>query len=148
MKVVLLEDVKGAGKKGQIVEVADGYGRNYLIKNKLAVFADKGAIASAKTQQSANLYHQQQLKLKAENQAKLIEGKTFDVSIKVGEAGKTFGSVTTREVESVLKTVLKNVDRRKIELSTTIKSVGIYPVSLKLHPEVTANFKINVVAEP
>lgn len=147
MKVVLLQDVKGTGKKGQIVEVADGYGRNYLLKNKLALYADKGAVAKAESQKEASQYHEEQLRLNAVNQAKLIEGKTFTVKIKVGEGGKIFGSVTTKEVETVLKTILENVDKRKIELANSIKSVGIYPASLKLHTTVTANFKVNVVAE-
>lgn len=147
MKVVLLQDVKGTGKKGQIVEVADGYGRNYLIKNKLANFANKGAVAAAEAQKSASAYHDEQIRLKAVNDAKLIEGKIITVKIKVGENGKVFGSVTTKEIESVLKTILDTADKRKIEISNSIKTVGIYPASLKLHPTVTATFKINVVGE-
>ncbi len=145
MKVVLMQDVKGTGKRGDIVEVADGYGRNYLIKNKLARFADKGAIASAQQKAQANAYHEEQIRLKAVNDAKLIEGKVFQIQVKTGETGKIFGSITTKEIESVLKEIVPSVDRRKIEILNSIKVVGVYPVTIKLHPTVTAKFKVEVV---
>lgn len=145
MKVVLLQDVKGSGKKGDIVEVSDGYGRNYLIKNNLASFADKGAVASANQKKEATAYHEEQLRLKAVADAKLIEGKTFQITVKTGDGGKIFGSVTTKEIETVLKEVVPSVDKRKIEILNPIKVVGIYPVSVKFHPKVTAKFKLEVL---
>lgn len=147
MKVVLLQDVRGTGKKGQIVEVADGYGRNYLIKNNLAKFADKGAIQQAENKQKAAAYHEEQARLKAVDEAKLIEGKVFAVEVKAGEGGKIFGSVTTKDVEDALKKVVLSADRRKIELPATIKAVGIYPASIKLYKDVEAKFKLDVKAK-
>ncbi len=145
MKVVLLQDVKSTGKKGDIVEVSDGYGRNFLLKNNLARFADKGAVASATQKKQADAFHEEQIRLKAVNDAKLIENKTFQITVKTGEGGKIFGSVTTKEIEAVLKEVVPSVDKRKIEILNPIKVVGIYPVSVKLHPTVTAKFKVEVI---
>lgn len=140
-----MQDVKGTGKKGDIVEVADGYGRNYLLKNKLARLADKGTVASAQQKKEADTYHEEQIRLKAVSDAKLIENKTFQIQVKMGEHGKIFGSVTTKEIENVLKEVVPSADRRKIEILNPIKVVGVYPVTIKLHPTVTAKFKVEVV---
>lgn len=147
MKVVLLKDVKGSGKMGQIVEVSDGYARNYLFKNNLAAIADKSAKQIANQQQQANEYHKEQERLKAVQQAKLIEGKTITVSIKTGENGKVFGSVTAKEIADELVKFSGEIDKRKIELKNPIKTIGTYPVSIKLHPLVSAQFNVNVVNE-
>ncbi|MGI5842115.1 MAG: 50S ribosomal protein L9 [Christensenellales bacterium] len=147
MKVVLLKDVKGTGKKGEVKEVADGYGRNFLIKNGFARIADKSAILEASEQSKAKAYHEEQERLAAVAKAKLIEAQVLTVKIKCGENGRVFGAVTAKEIEQALLTIVSDVDKRKIELKNPIKATGLYPVSIKLHPQVTANFKVNVVAE-
>ena len=147
MKVVLLKDVKGSGKQGAIVEVSDGYARNYLFKNNLARVADKEATQIAVSQKQADEYHKEQQRLKAVDQAKLIEGKTITIAIKTGENGKVFGSVTAKEIADELEKFSKEIDRRKIDLKNPIKTIGVYPVSIKLHPLVSATFQVNVINE-
>lgn len=147
MKVVLLKDVKGSGKTGQIVEVSDGYARNYLFKNNLAKVADKSSTQIAKQQKDANDYHKEQERLQAVEQAKLIEGKTLTIKIKTGENGKVFGSVTTKEIADELVKLCKEIDKRKIDLKNPIKTVGVYDVQIKLHPLVSAKFNVNVINE-
>ena len=147
MKVVLLKDVKGSGKQGAIVEVSDGYARNYLFKNNLARVADKEATQIAVSQKQADEYHKEQQRLKAVEQAKLIEGKTITIAIKTGENGKVFGSVTAKEIADELEKFSKEIDRRKIDLKNPIKTIGVYPVSIKLHPLVSATFQVNVINE-
>jgi len=147
MKVVLLRDVKGSGKVGQIVEVSDGYARNYLFKNNLAMLADKSATQVANQQKQADEYHKEQERLKAVEQAKLIDGKTITIALKTGESGKVFGSVTTKEIAEELIKLSKEIDKRKIELKSPIKTIGNYTISIKLHPFVSAEFNLNVINE-
>lgn len=147
MKVVLQKDVKGTGRAGEIVEVSDGYARNYLFKNNLAKSADKGATQIAVQQKQSNEYHKEQERLRAVEQAKLIEGKTITITIKTGESGKVFGSVTAKEIAEELVKFLGDVDKRKIELKNPIKLIGLYPVTIKLHPLVIAQFNVNVINE-
>ena len=144
MKVILLQDVKGSGKKGDIVNVADGYAKNYLFKNKLAKEADKVALQENQEQKNAKAYHQEQerqaaLKLKNE-----LDGKTISLKIKCGENGKIFGSITSKEISEALKNY--NVDKRKIDLTTPIKSTGSFKVSIKLYTQISAT--INLVVTP
>lgn len=147
MKVVLLKDVKGSGKVGQIVEVSDGYARNYLFKNNLAMLADKSAKQVANQQKQADEYHKEQERLKAVEQAKLIEGKTITITLKTGESGKVFGSVTAKEIADELVKFSNDIDKRKIELKNPIKTIGNYTISIKLHPLVSAEFNVNVINE-
>ena len=114
MKVVLLKDVKGTGKKGEVKEVADGYGRNFLIKNGFARIADKSAVLEASEQSKAKAYHEEQEKLAAQAKAKLIEAQVLTIKIKCGENGRVFGAVTAKEIEQALLQVVSDVDKRKI----------------------------------
>lgn len=147
MKVVLLKDVKGTGKAGEVKEVADGYGRNFLVRNNLAKIADKSAVLISNQKKKSNDYHKEQERLAAAEKGKQIEGKTIKMTLAVGDNGKIFGSVTAKEIAHELEKIIKPIDKRKINLPSAIKSTGIYPVTIKLHPEVTSKFKIEVVAK-
>ncbi len=147
MKVVLLKDVKGTGKKGDVKEVADGYAKNFLFKNALARVADNSAISENNTQKDAQAFHKQQEVLRAKEQAKQIEGKSVTLKIKSGENGRTFGSVTSKEISEALEKVGIKLDKKKIDLKEPIKTVGSYSVVAKVYPEISAKFNVTVVAE-
>ena len=147
MKVVLLKDVKGTGKKGEIKEVSDGFAKNFLLKNGSAKIANSSAISENKIQQSANAYHKEMERQAAAKLAKDINGKTFVLKIKCGENGKTFGSVSSKEIGDALEKAGFNVDRRKIEVPQPIKSVGQYDITVKVYPEITAKIVVDVQPE-
>ena len=147
MKVVLLKDVKGTGKKGEIKEVADGFAKNFLFKNNFARLADKSALNENQFQNEAAKYHKQQEILAAKELAKKLEGKTVSLKIKCGENGKTFGSVTSKEVSEALDKINLSLDKKKIEIKEPIKAVGSYSVVAKIYPEISAKFVVNVEAE-
>ena len=148
MQVVLLSDVKGTGKKGDIVKVADGYGRNFLLKNNLAKVADNQALSENKTQKSAQSYHKEMEKQAAIEQSKKINGQKIELYISSGENGKIFGSVTSKEIaEALSKKLGTNIDKKKIELANNIKSIGIYTITVKLYPEVSAKFTLEVLCK-
>ena len=143
MKVILLKDVKGSGKKGDIVNVADGYGANYLIPNKLAKPANATNLNLA-NQEKASEQHKQQLILDAAKELKAkLDGQVVELNIKCGENGKTFGSVTNKEVSDKLSSMGYDVDKKKIEFNP-VKTVGMFDVKIKLHPQVTVNIKVNI----
>ena len=143
MKVILLKDVKGSGKKGDIVNVADGYGANYLIPNKLAKPANATNLNLA-NQEKASEQHKKQLILDAAKELKAkLDGQVVELNIKCGENGKTFGSVTNKEVSDKLSSMGYDVDKKKIEF-TPVKTVGMFDVKIKLHPQVTVNIKVNI----
>lgn len=147
MKVVLLKDVKGTGKKGEVKEVADGFAKNFLLKNGSARLADNSAINENNIQKDAAKYHKQQEVLAAKELAKRIEGKTIALKIKCGENGKTFGSITTKEIADGLAKIGIVLDKKKIDLKESIKTVGIYRVTAKVYPEISAKFNVDVKAE-
>lgn len=146
MKVVLLKDVKGTGKKGEIKEVADGFAKNFLFKNNFAKLADKSAISENKIQGEATKYHKQQEVLAAQELAKKIEGKVVSLTIKCGENGKTFGSVTSKEISEALEKLNIKLDKKKIDLKEPIKNTGLYNVVAKVYPEISAKFQVEVKA--
>ena len=144
MKVLLLEDVHGKGKKGEIVNVADGYARNFLLPRGLADLADSKIMSDIKIQQKAKEYKMSTEKGKAKAIADRLEGLTVKITAKAGADGKLFGSVTTADIAEALNSAHKlEVDKKKIVLEEHIKACGTYPVELKLYPEVSA--KISVV---
>lgn len=147
MRVVLLKDVKGTGKKGEIKEVADGFAKNFLFKNNFAKLADKSAINENQFQNEAAKYHKQQEILAAKELAKKLEGKNVSLKIKCGENGKTFGSVTSKEISEALEKINLPLDKKKIEIKEPIKAVGKYNVAAKIYPEISAKFVVNVEAE-
>lgn len=145
MKVILLADVKALGKKGEIVNVSDGYARNMLFPKKL------GVEANAKNLNDLKLQNQNKEKVAQENLeaaqkfAKELEDITVEVKIKVGENGRVFGSVSTKEIAEAAKKQLNlDLDKKKLVLDTPIKSLGVTVVPIKLHPKVTGQLKVHV----
>lgn len=147
MKVVLTKDVKGTGKAGEIKEVADGYARNFLIKNNLAKVADKTQVSINQSQMQSKQYHKEQERQQALAQKKDLDGKNIQLAIKVGENGKIFGSITTKEIATAFEKVGKDIDKRKIVLDQPIKEIGNYKIAIKLYPEIVATINLQVVAE-
>ncbi len=147
MKVVLLKDVKGTGKKGEIKNVADGYAKNFLLKQGLAKEANKSAMAENEIQKNANAYHKEMEKQEATALAKQIQGKEVTLKIKCGENGKTFGSITAKEIADALNGQGFNLDKRKIDLKEPIKTIGTYTIVAKVYPEINAKFTLNVIGE-
>ncbi len=145
MKVILLVDVKGTGKAGEIKEVSDGYAKNFLIKNKSAVPADSKNL-SLLNQKKQSEEHKAQVRVdEATEQKNKLEDKIIRVVAKAGKEGKLFGSVTTKEIAKAIKEGFGiEIDKRKIELESDIKTFGSYEAKLKLHPEVLATVKIAV----
>ena len=133
MKVILTQDVKGVGKKDQILEVNDGYARNFLIPKKLGVQASTANLALLKSKQDSRDFKRQEDKKEAEQIKEKLEKIRLDIKVKSGENGKIFGGVTSKEISDVLKDKYSiNIDKKKIELKETIKIVGITTVDIKL----------------
>ena len=147
MKVVLLTDVKGTGKKGEIKNVADGYATNYLFKNKMAKIADSGAISENNIKKSATAFHKQEEIKEAKELAKRIEGKSVTLKIKCGSNGKMFGSITSKEIAEKLEDEGNVLDKKKIDLKEPIKATGIYHLTAKVYPDITAKFTVEIIAE-
>ena len=146
MKVVLLKDLKGKGKKGDIVNVNDGYAMNYLIPNGLAKVGNATNLNEAKQAHESNLYQAEQIRLKAVELAGKLKNISITLPIKCGANGKVFGSVTNKEIGAELEKMGYDVDKKKIEIGT-IKSIGNYEATLKLHPTVSIKIPVEVVAE-
>ena len=145
MKVILTVDVKNQGKKGDIVEVSDGYARNMLIKKNLGVEATPKAINDLKLQKKNDEKVAAENLASAKEFAKEISTWKVETKIKIGEGGKTFGSVSSKEIAQAVKEQYgKSIDKKKIILDEPIKSLGTYEVKLKLHPEVMATMNIHV----
>ena len=147
MKVILLKDVKGKGKKGDIINVSDGYARNFLFPKQLAIEPTKTALNELKGQQDAKSYREQKELDEATALADKISKVTVCVSAKAGENGKLFGAVTSSEIADKLKMEHHIVvDKKKIVLSEPIKTTGEFSLSVKLHPKVTTQLKVTVSA--
>ena len=145
MKVILLQDVKSVGKKGELVDVSDGYARNFIFKKKL------GVEATPKNLNDLKLKKQNEAKVAAENLAdaqtfaKEIQTKSVELTIKAGEGGRVFGSVSTKEISAAAKEQLGyDLDKKKMQLKDPIKDIGTYMVPIRLHPKVTAELKVIV----
>ena len=148
MKVILLEDVKSLGKKGQIVNVSDGYARNMILPKKLGVEATPKNLNDLKLQKANEEKVAQENLEAAQAFAKDLETKEVILTLKVGEGGRTFGSVSSKEIAEEVKAQLNlNVDKKKIQLKEAIKTLGTHNVSVKLHPQVTAELKVVVQEE-
>lgn len=145
MKVILIEDVKSLGKKGDIVNVSDGYARNMLFPKKLGVEANAKNINDLKLQKAHEDKVAQEILAEAKALAEEISKKEVTVSIKVGEGGKTFGSVSSKEIAEAAKSQIGlELDKKKIQLPSPIKTLGVTMVPIKLHPKVTAELKVKV----
>ena len=139
MKVILKQDVPGSGKKGELVNVSDGYGRNYLLPKGLAVEANAQAMNELKARQAAKEHHA------AQELANRLNGKTVKLTAKAGANGKLFGSITAKEIsEEIKKQFDAEIDKRKISLDTEIKAFGSYTAQAKLHPGINAQLRIEV----
>jgi len=145
VKVILTEDVAGLGKLGDLVQVKDGYARNYLIPKKLALPANPQNVKVLEHQKNLIRQKQNRIKSEAEKLAEKIEKMSCTIAKPTGEEDKLFGAVTSIDIEESLREEGIIIDRKKILLEEPIKSLGIYKVPIKLHPEVTANLKVWVV---
>ena len=145
MKVLLLADVKGQGKKDQIVEVSDGYARNFLFPKKLAVVADNKVISENKSKEEAKQFRLKEEKAAAVALAEKLGTLTVKISAPSGADGRLYGSVTTKDISDELAKQHKiTVDKRKLSLSENIKTYGTYNIDVKVYPEVTATLKVTV----
>jgi large subunit ribosomal protein L9 len=147
VKLVLLSDVKALGKRGDVVDVADGYARNFLLPRKLAGEADKGALAQLDAQQKAHERREAQELADARALAARLESAKLVVKAKAGESGKLFGAVTNADVASAIASTLTvAVDKHKVELAGQIKALGSYPVEVRIHKNIVAKAVVEVVS--
>lgn len=148
MQIILLEDVKTLGKKGDIVNVSDGYARNFVLPKKLGVEANAKNKNDLKLQKAnAEKVAAQQL-ASAQDLAQLLETKEVTVKIKSGEGGRAFGSVSSKEIAQAAKDQCGlELDKKKIQLPEPLKALGAYEVGVKLHPKVTGKLKVKVIEE-
>ena len=148
MKVILLQDVKSLGKKGEIVNVSDGYARNFVLPKKLGVEANTSNMNDLKLQKAnADKVAQEQLEA-ARELAALLETKEVVLKMKSGEGGRAFGSVSSKEIAAAAMTPCGlELDKKKIQLPEAIKALGVYEVNVKLHTKVTGRLKVKVVEE-
>lgn len=147
MKVLLLADVKGQGKKDQIVEVSDGYARNFLFPKKLAIVADAKAMSDARSKEEAKQFRLKEEKAAAQALAEKISAISVKITASSGADGRLYGSVTSKEIAEKLYEQHKiEIDKRKIVLRDNIKAFGSYELEVKIYPEVTAKLKVSVTA--
>lgn len=145
MKVILLEDVKTLGKKGEIVTVNDGYARNFILPKKLGLEATGKNLNDLKLQKAHEEKRAKELLEAAQESARSLEGKSIVIKMKAGEGGKLFGSVSSKEIAAAYKEQHGlEIDKKKIQLSDPIRAFGSFEVPVKLHPQVTGTLKVNV----
>ena len=148
MKVILLDNIKGVGKKDEIVEVSDGYARNYLFPKKLAVEATKENLGKLESKNEANKFKKQNEKNDAIEVANKLKELVLTIKVKAGENGKIFGGVTSKEISENLKEQYKiEIDKKKIEVKETIKNIGRFTINIKLYEGVNAKLTVNIIAE-
>lgn len=148
MKVILVQDVKGLGKKGETVNAAEGYARNFLLPRGLAVEASEGALRSLAEARKAEQAREERAAREARAIRDKLHGKTVPLKVKVGEGGKLFGSITSKDVaEALSKLAGTEIDKKRVDLKEAIKAVGVYPVTVRLGHEVTATLEIHVQAQ-
>ena len=144
MKVILLEDVKGVGKKDQIINASDGYAANFLFPKKLALEATDINLKRLDTQKKREEEDRAKILLEAQNLKAKLEEVSVTIEAKSGASGKLFGAITNKEISEKLKLQNFEIDKKKIELKD-IKNIGEYTANIKLHPKVTASLKVKVV---
>lgn len=145
MKVILTQDVKGSGKKGELVKVSDGYARNFLLPKGLAIEASAQALGEMKARQASVEHKAAVEKQAAQEMAGKIGGKTVKIAAKAGANGKLFGSVTSKEIsEELSRQFGAQIDKRKIVMDSDIKAFGSYTVQVKLHPGIAADIYVVV----
>ena len=147
MKVILKQDIKGVGKKDQVINAADGYARNFLLPRGLAVAADAGNMNTLKAKNDANSARKERDLKESKKLAEELKTKMITISVKAGNNGKLIGGVTSKEISEALKEQLNvNVDKKKVVLNEVIKQEGIFTVDLKLQEGVVAQIKVAVKA--
>ncbi len=145
MKVILLDNIKGVGKKDEVINASDGYARNFLFPRKLAVEANAENMSKLKNKQDSVQHKKNVEKEKAEDIAKKLKDITVNIKVKAGDNGRIFGGVTSKEISENLKQQFKiDIDKKKIVLNETIKNIGVFNVSVKLFEGIVGNLKINV----
>lgn len=145
MKIILIQDVKKLGKKGDIIEVNDGYARNYILPQKLGIEATGKNLNDLKLQKQKEEKDAQKLLDEAKELAEKLGGQAVAVKMKAGEGGKVFGSVSAKEIaEALKKQGSLEIDKKKIQLQEPIRSFGVHEVSVKLHPQVTGTLRVKV----
>ncbi len=147
MKVILVKDVKNVGKAGEIVNVSDGYGRNYLLPRGLAIEATESNVKVLNEKKKAEEKKRQQELEEAKEMAQKLSNLSLVLKVKAGENGKLFGSVTSKDVEEALKEKGFDIDKKKIVFNENVKTTGTYYVDIKLYQGVIAKVKVDVVAE-
>lgn len=144
MKVVLLADVKGQGKKGELCNVSDGYARNFLFPKNLAIEADSAALSELKSREASKEHHKKEEIAAAKATADKLNGKTVVIKAKAGSAGRLFGSVTSKEIAAEIKNSLGiEIDRKKMSVAD-IKNFGEYEAEIKLYTGVSAKLTVKV----
>ena len=147
MKVILQADIKNIGKKGEIVEVADGYGRNFLLPKKLALPASSENMNVAKAQAGAKARRDAMAEDEARLMAAQLEKVTVEIPVRIGENGRLFGAVTGKDVAEALKKKNIDIDRRKISIQGEVTGEGLYEAVVKVHPQITTTIQIHVRKE-
>ena len=147
MKVILQQDVKKLGKKGDIVEVSEGYGRNFLLPRKAAVPATSQNLNVANAQAGSKARKEAMAVDEAKLMAKQLEKVEVKIPVRIGDGGKLFGSVTGKDVSDALKKQHIDIDKRKITIQGEVTGTGVYEAVIKVHPSVTSKIKVSVVAE-
>lgn len=148
MKVILLKDVPGQGKRGDVVNVAEGYARNYLFPRGLASEASKGKMKELADRRQATALKEQKIEEEARELAARLDNLTVVIKTKTGEGGRLFGSVNNKDIADAMASQHKiELDKKKLVVKEPIKQLGVYPVIAKLHPAVQAEIKVEVVGE-
>lgn len=148
MKVILLDNIKGVGKKDEIINASDGYARNFLFPKKLAIEANNENMSKLKAKKQSEQYKKDVNKENAEKIAKKLDDITLTIKVKAGENGKIFGGVTSKEISEELKKQYKiDIDKKKIILNENIKNLGSFDISMKLFEGVTGKLKVKVISE-
>ncbi|HWI53608.1 MAG TPA: 50S ribosomal protein L9 [Symbiobacteriaceae bacterium] len=147
MKVILKADVKGTGKKGQSIEVSDGFARNFLFPRGLAIEASSGALKSMEEEEKAKQRKQEKIVNDLKALRDKLEGQTVKVPARCGEGGRLFGSITNKDIaDAIAKFLGKDFDRRVIDLTNPIKTLGVYPVTLKFGQNVSGTINVEIVS--
>ncbi len=147
MKVILLDDVKGKGKKDEIKELPNGYA-NFLISKKLAVLANETNLQALAKKKADEEKHEQELIEQAKNNKVLLESKPVKITVRIGNNGRMFGTVSSKQIEDAVLSQLKvKIDKKKMEFKDNVNAIGIYEIPINLHKKVKATIKINVVAQ-
>jgi large subunit ribosomal protein L9 len=147
MKVILTEDFESLGQRGAVVDVKDGYGRNYLIPRRLAVVATKGNVARYEEEKRQRAHKVEAERRTAEELAQRLEGMEIVLTSRVGEENRLFGTITTQQIADELASQGFDVDRRKVTIDEEIRTTGVYPATVRVHPMYASQIKVRVEAE-